>query len=45
VSTELNEKWSRRVHRGFIKAKPVLEKMGRERYAQIQNTWQYVVTF
>jgi len=30
ISTELNEKWSRRVHRGFIKAKPILEKMRRE---------------
>ena len=38
ISTELNEKWSRRVHRGFIKAKPILEKMRRERYAQTQNT-------
>ena len=38
VSTELNEKWSRRIHRGFIKAKPILEKMRRERYAQTQNT-------
>jgi len=38
VSTELNEKWSRRVHREFIKAKPILEKMRRERYAQTQNT-------
>ena len=38
ISTELNEKWSRRVHRGFIKAKPILEKMRREGYAQTQNT-------
>ena len=38
ISTKLNEKWSRRVHRGFIKAKPILEKMRRERYAQTQNT-------
>jgi len=30
ISTELNEKWSKRVHRGFLKAKPILEKMRRK---------------
>jgi len=35
IPTELNEKWSRGVHRGFIKAKPILEKIRRKDFPRI----------